>query len=210
MSGTSLPQPSVGRTPSRLRLAAALIASAVALTLAGCSSSGSGGGDAQAGFVTGNGGIDTAPVADRQPAPAIAGKTLEGTAAALSDYRGKVVVLNIWGSWCSPCRAEAKGLEQVYEKYKGQGVQFLGINTRDTSITNAKQFEDVNGISYPSLYDPDGTQILKFPKGSLNPQSIPTTIVIDREGRLAARAMKALPAEDLESMLTPILAEQHS
>lgn len=210
MSGTSHPQPSAGRTPTRLRLAAALVAAA-ALTLAGCSSSGSsGGGDAQAGFVIGSGGIDTAPVADRQPAPAISGKTLEGADAALADYRGKVVVLNIWGSWCSPCRAEAKGLEQVYQQVQGQGVQFLGINTRDTSITNAKQFEDVNGITYPSLYDPDGTQILKFPKGSLNPQSIPTTIVIDRQGRLAARAMKALSADDLTAMLTPILAEQKS
>jgi peroxiredoxin len=193
----------------RLRLAAALTAAAAALTLAGCSSTGAGGsGDAQAGFVTGNGGIDTASAADRKPAPAIGGNDLEGKPIALSDFQGKVVVLNIWGSWCSPCRGEAKGLEQVYEKYKDQGVQFLGINTRDTDVTNAKQFETTHGISYPSLYDPDGTQILKFPKGAFNPQSIPTTVVIDRQGRMAVRAMKGLTPEELDSMLAPVLAEQ--
>jgi thiol-disulfide isomerase/thioredoxin len=190
-------------------MAAALTAAAAVLTVAGCGSSGSGGsGDAQAGFVTGSGGVDTVPLASRKAAPELNGNDLEGKPTALSDFQGKVVVVNIWGSWCSPCRAEAKGLEQVYEKYKGQGVQFLGINTRDTDVTNAKRFEDVNGISYPSIYDPDGTQILKFPKGSLNPQSIPTTVVIDRQGRLAARAMKGLTPEELDAMVSPILAEK--
>ncbi len=197
-----------GTTSPRIRVAALLTAAAAVLTLAGCSSSGGSTGDAQAGFIVGNGGVDTVPLSGRHAAPNVSGSTLDGGHAALADYQGKIVVLNLWGSWCSPCRAEAKGLEQVYEKYKDQGVQFLGINTRDTSQTNAQQFEQVNGITYPSLYDPDGTQILKFPKGSLNPQSIPTTIVIDRQGRIAARAMKALPSEDLESMLAPILAEK--
>ncbi|GAA1970004.1 TlpA family protein disulfide reductase [Kitasatospora viridis] len=192
----------------RLRTAALLTAAAAVLTLAGCSSSGGGSGDAQAGFVSGNGGLDTVPLSARKPAPAIGGNDLEGKPIALSDYKGEVVVVNIWGSWCSPCRAEAKGLEQVYEKYKSQGVQFVGINTRDTDPTNAKRFEDVNGISYPSIYDPDGTQILKFPKGSLNPQSIPTTMVIDRQGRLAARAMKGLTPDELTTLVAPIVAEK--
>ncbi|WP_035847980.1 TlpA family protein disulfide reductase [Kitasatospora azatica] len=194
----------------RFRTAAFLTAAAAALALAGCSSSGGGSGDAQAGFVTGHGGIDSAPAANRKPAPALGGDDLEGKPTALSDYQGKIVVLNIWGSWCSPCRGEAKGLEQVYEKYKDQGVAFLGINTRDTDVTNAKQFEITHGITYPSLYDPDGAQILKFPKGSFNPQFLPTTIVVDREGRLAARSLRAVTPDELEAMLTPILAEQHS
>ncbi|WP_329564951.1 TlpA family protein disulfide reductase [Kitasatospora sp. NBC_01266] len=195
----------------RFRMAALLTAAAAVLALAGCSSTGSGGsGDAQAGFVSGSGGLDTVPVAARKPAPAISGTDLEGKQQALSDYAGKIVVINIWGSWCSPCREEAKGLEQSYEKYKDQGVQFLGINTRDTDPTNARQFELNQGISYPSIYDPDGTQILKFPKGALNPQSVPTTMVVDRQGRLAARAMKPLSTYDLDAMLTPLLAEQHS
>ncbi|MGF1427375.1 TlpA family protein disulfide reductase [Kitasatospora sp. LaBMicrA B282] len=195
----------------RFRMAALLTAAAAVLTVAGCSSTGSGGsGDAQAGFVTGSSGIDTVPAAGRKPAPVISGTDLEGKQVSLADYSGKIVVINIWGSWCSPCRQEAKGLEQSYEKYQAQGVQFLGINTRDTSTTNARQFEVNQGITYPSIYDPDGTQILKFPKGSLNPESIPTTLVIDRQGRLAGRAMKPMSTYDLDAMLTPLLAEQHS
>ncbi|GAA2129646.1 hypothetical protein GCM10009760_01110 [Kitasatospora kazusensis] len=195
-----------GTPRRRIRLAAVLAATAT-LALAGCSSASSSS-DGQIGFVTGDGGLDTAAAGHRQAAPAISGTTLDGGKAALADYKGKVVVLNIWGSWCDPCRAEAKGLQAVSAKYKGQDVQFLGINTRDTDPTNAVAFERNNGITYPSLYDPDGTQILKFPKGSLNPQSIPTTIVVDREGKLAARAMRGLSADDLETLLKPVLAEK--
>ncbi|GAA2838832.1 TlpA disulfide reductase family protein [Kitasatospora paracochleata] len=197
-----------GTTHRRLRLAATLGAAAV-LALTGCSGTGSASGDGQAGFITGKGGVDTAAAGHRQDAPDISGTGLDGSGkVGLADFKGKVVVLNIWGSWCSPCRAEAKGLQEVAQKYADQGVQFLGINTRDTDPANAISFEKNFGITYPSIYDPDGTQILKFPKGSLNPQSIPTTIVVDRQGRLAARAMRALSSDDLEAMLRPVVAEQ--
>ncbi|PBC79189.1 thiol-disulfide isomerase/thioredoxin [Streptomyces sp. TLI_235] len=195
-----------GTTRRRTRLAATLGAAA-ALALTACSS-GSSGSEGQAGFVTGAAGIATAAPAARTAAPAISGKTLDGKPTALADFKGKVVVLNIWGSWCGPCRAEGKNLQEVSQKYQDKGVQFLGINTRDVDPANAVRFEQQTGITYPSLYDPDGTEILRFPKGSLNPQSIPTTIVVDREGRLAARAMRALSTEDLEKMITPVLAEQ--
>lgn len=204
MSGTAYRRNRLSAAP-----AAALAAIAV-LVLAGCSSSSAtSSGEGQTGFITGKGtGIDTAAPGDRLAAPDISGPSLDGGKAALSDYQGKVVVLNIWGSWCAPCRAEAKGLQEISQKYQDQGVQFLGINTRDTDPANAVAFEKEKGVSYPSIYDPDGTQILKFPKGSLNPQSIPTTIVIDRHGKLAARAMRALSSDDLETMLKPVLAEQ--
>ncbi|AUG77874.1 hypothetical protein CFP65_3065 [Kitasatospora sp. MMS16-BH015] len=185
----------------------AVVAATAALTLGACSSGASGGGG-QTGFITGKGGLDTTTAGHRQDAPEIGGATLDGGKAALADYKGKVVVLNVWGSWCGPCRAEAKGLEEVAQKYQGQGVQFLGINTRDTDPGNAIAFEKNFGITYPSLYDPDGTQILKFPKGSLNPQAIPSTIVVDRDGKLAARSLRALSSEDLENLLKPIVAEK--
>jgi peroxiredoxin len=194
-----------GTTHRYLRPAAAL-AAAAALTLTGCTADSSSS-DGQTGFISGKGGLDTASVASRQAAPTISGTTLRGDRAALADYRGKVVVLNVWGSWCNPCRAEAKGLQEVWAKYRDQDVQFLGINTRDPDVNNATRFEDSFGITYPSLFDPDGTEILKFPKGSLNPQSIPTTIVVDRQGRLAARSMRPISAEDLEKLIQPVLAE---
>ncbi|KQV18603.1 MULTISPECIES: TlpA disulfide reductase family protein [unclassified Kitasatospora] len=195
-----------GTTRRYLRPAAAL-AAAAALTLTGCTADSSSS-DGRTGFISDpNGGLDTAPLASRQTAPAISGITLRGDKAALADYRGKVVVLNVWGSWCNPCRAEAKGLQEVWSKYQAQDVQFLGINTRDSDVNSAIRFEDSFGITYPSLYDPDATEILKFPKGSLNPQSIPTTIVVDRQGRLAARSMRPISAEDLEKLIQPVLAE---
>ncbi|MFJ1703276.1 TlpA family protein disulfide reductase [Kitasatospora sp. NPDC088346] len=195
-----------GTHPRRHRLAATAGAAAL-LALAGCSSSGSSS-EAQAGFIAGKGGIDTAEVSVRNTAPDISGAGLDGGDLKLSDYRGKVVVLNIWGSWCGPCRAEAKNLQEVYQAHQADGVQFLGINTRDTDPANAVRFEQEKGITFPSIYDPAGTEILKFPKGTLNPSAIPTTIVVDRQGRLAARSLHPLSTEDLEAMLKPVLAEQ--
>ncbi|MFD8752115.1 TlpA family protein disulfide reductase [Kitasatospora sp. NPDC059577] len=203
MSAMTRPRP-------RVAAAAAATAAAAALALTGCSSSGSAGsGEGQVGFVTVKGtNLSKADAGKRGDAPDISGDTLEGGQAKLSDYRGKVVVLNVWGSWCGPCRAEAKSLQAVADKYKDQGVQFLGVNTRDTEKGNAVRFEQEQGVAYPSIFDPAGTQLLKFPKGSLNPQSIPTTLIIDRDGKLAARAVGGTTEDALESILQPVVAEQ--
>ncbi|MFF2146966.1 TlpA family protein disulfide reductase [Kitasatospora sp. NPDC058190] len=199
----------MARPRPRVAAAAATVAAAV-LVLTGCSSSGSSSsGEGQVGFVTVKGtNLSKADAGKRGDAPDIAGETLEGNQAKLSDYRGKVVVLNVWGSWCGPCRAEAKSLQTVSEKYKDQGVQFLGINTRDTDTRNAVRFEQEQGVTFPSIFDPAGTQLLKFPKGSLNPQSIPTTLIVDRDGKLAARAVGGTTEDALESILQPVVAEQ--
>lgn len=199
----------MARPRPRVAAAAAATAAAAALALTGCSSSGSSGsGESQLGFVTVKGtNVSKADPGHRQDAPDISGETLDGAQVKLSDYRGKVVVLNVWGSWCGPCRGEADDLQRVSEKYKDQGVQFLGINTRDTEKTNAVRFEQEKGVTYPSIFDPAGTQLLKFPKGSLNPQSIPTTLIVDRDGRLAARAVGGTVEDALESILQPVVAE---
>lgn len=123
----------------------------------------------------------------------------------VADYKGKVVVLNVWGSWCPPCRAEAKNFEKVYQDVKDQGVQFVGINTRDTSTGPARAFEKDYGVTYPSLYDPAGRLMLRFEKGTLNLQAVPSTLIIDREGKVAARTLQALSEEKLRKMLAPYL-----
>ncbi|GHG38557.1 hypothetical protein GCM10018980_11430 [Streptomyces capoamus] len=87
-------------------------------------------------------------------------------------------------------------------------MQFVGINTRDTSTTPAVNFEKEHGVEYPSLYDPTGKLMLRFKKGTLNPQLIPSTLVIDRHGRVAARALEALDDTALTGMLKPVLAEK--
>ncbi|ODA71593.1 Thiol-disulfide oxidoreductase ResA [Streptomyces sp. AVP053U2] len=146
------------------------------------------------------------PAADRQAAPDLRGETLTGEQTALADYRGKIVVINVWGSWCAPCRAEAPHLQKVFEDTRDQGVAFLGINTRDATKTNALNFEKNFGITYPSLWDPTGRQLLKF-KGTISPSAIPSTVVIDAKGRIAARALKALSETELRKMIDPLLKE---
>lgn len=126
----------------------------------------------------------------------------------VADYKGKVVVLNVWGSWCGPCRLEAKHFAKVSKETASQGVQFIGINTRDAEKGPAVNFEKDNGITYPSFFDPIGKLILRFPKGTLNPQAIPSTVVIDRDGKIAARTLVALDDVKLHKMIDPLIAEK--
>lgn len=201
-----------GRAPRRrfTLLAATTAVVAGALTLSACGGDdikSGGGGDTN--FVTGSGGISTLSVKDRPTAPKLEGTTLEGKALDVATaYKGKVVVVNVWGSWCGPCRAEAKHFAAVSKETAGQGVEFVGINTRDTQKDAAVNFEADADITYPSLFDPVGKLILRFPKGTLNPQTIPSTVVIDREGRIAARTLQALDAEQLHKMIDPLIAEK--
>ncbi|MFC7982611.1 TlpA family protein disulfide reductase [Streptomyces sp. NPDC057336] len=197
------------RTAVRVRRRAALAAAAAvsALLVTACGSGGTSGGGGQTGFVTGSDGISTVKKGERADAPDLSGETVDGGQADIDDYKGKVVVLNVWGSWCPPCRAEAKNFETVYQDVKDQGVQFLGINTRDTSVGPARAFEEEFGVSYPSLYDPAGKLLLRFEKGTLNPQAIPSTLIVDREGKVAARTLQALSEEKLRKMLDPYLKD---
>lgn len=147
---------------------------------------------------------------ERDEAPKLDGGTVDGKTFDTATLKGKVVVLNVWGSWCPPCRAEAPGFAKVSKELAdaGKDVAFVGINTRDTSMQNATSFEEDFGIAYPSLYDPAGKLMLRFPKGTLNPNAIPSTIILDKEGKIAARTLAPVGEEQLRSMIDPILAEQ--
>lgn len=191
------------------RLAAALACAAAAATLlSACSSSSSGDSANGTNVVKGSGQITVEKPADRKPAPELSGETITGGKASLADYRGKVVVINVWGSWCPPCRAEAPNLVKVAAADEAKGVQFFGINTRDLTEANAVSFANRFGVTYPNLFDPYGKLLLRFPKGSLNPQSLPGTLVIDRQGRIAARALKSLSEDELNQLIDPIAAEK--
>ncbi|MFB7332706.1 TlpA family protein disulfide reductase [Streptomyces adustus] len=194
----------------RSRRAALSTAGAVvaALLLSACTSGGTSGGGGNTNFVLGKDGIATADKGERAAAPDLSGETVDGKQLDVAAYKGQVVVLNVWGSWCPPCRAEASGFEKVFQDLKGQGVQFVGINTRDTSTSPARAFEKQYGVSYPSLYDPTGKLMLRFAKGTLNPQAIPSTLVLDRDGKIAARSLSALSEEKLRKMISPVLAEK--
>ncbi|GGW63563.1 TlpA family protein disulfide reductase [Streptomyces galilaeus] len=192
---------------SRTPLSAA-VAVATALLLSACTSGGVSGGGGDTNFIMGKDGISTAEKGKRDPAPDLSGKTIDNKQLAVSSFKGKVVVLNVWGSWCAPCRAEAPNFQKVSTDLKTQGVQFVGINVADAKESSALAFEKTYGVTYPSLYDPSSKLMLRFKKGTLNLQAIPSTLVLDREGKIAARSLAALSEEKLRSMIDPVLAEK--
>lgn len=136
------------------------------------------------------------PADQRKPLPNLSGDSLEqaGTQIHLSDYDGKIVVLNIWGQWCGPCRDEAPELSSVFKQTKAEGVQLLGIDVRDARDA-ALDFVHDNEISYPSIFDPAGRSLLAL-KGF--PRSVvPLTIVLDRQHRVAAVYLERVTATKL-------------
>jgi thiol-disulfide isomerase/thioredoxin len=171
------------------RLVAAVVAALVVPLLAGCGSSGTG----DKGYVTGDGVINQVGVAHRHTVGELSGSTLDDGHFDLSDHRGKVVVVNVWGSWCGECRAEAKALATAADELVPKGVVFVGINTRDSSRDNGLAYDRSFGISYPSIFDPSGRTLLSF-KGTITPTSIPSTLVIDTQGRIAASVLGTLPS----------------
>jgi thiol-disulfide isomerase/thioredoxin len=125
---------------------------------------------------------------DRQPAPVLEGEGLDGRPLSTADFAGKTLVINLWGPWCPPCRAEAPVLKEISEQYADQDVQFIGMLTRTPDPSSAIAFNRKKGITYPSFADEGGSLELQFVR-SLPTQAIPTTWVIDAEGRVAARIM---------------------
>jgi peroxiredoxin len=140
--------------------------------------------------------------ADRVPAPALVGTTLDGDQYALIDDRGDVVVMNVWASWCAPCRAEAPELQEVWSQVQDDGVQFVGLNTRDSTLS-AQRFVETMGLTFPSVQDADGRLQLLF-SDSLPPQAIPSTLVVDREGRVAARILGKVSAATLRGVIDEV------
>lgn len=154
----------------------------------------------QTGFVSGTGNVATFAKGERQQAPEFGGETLDGQQWQLADHRGKVVVMNVWGSWCGPCRQEAKDFAEA-AKELGPAVQFIGLNTRDQDPAPARKFVRVFGVTYPSVYDPKAKELLKFRGQKISPQSIPSTLVIDKEGKVAARVLGPVTKQTLLGMV---------
>lgn len=166
---------------TRARLLA--LVGVLALSASACGSDVGSTGDQ--GYVDGDGVITLLDPNEREEPGEVSGETLDGEQVSLASYAGKVVVVNVWGAWCPPCRAEADDLAEAARELAPQGVQFLGINTRDPSRENARSFERRYDVPYPSIYDPGGRNLLAF-RGTLTPNAIPSTVVIDAEGRVAA------------------------
>lgn len=165
-----------------VRNAFALIA--VFALLAGCSTASSN----NTAFVSGDGTTTVVSASERGEVLQLSGTTLTGEELSTSDFIGKNVVINVWASWCAPCRQEAPELKAF--NIENPEVQLIGINTRDNNPA-AIAFEEFFGITYPSIVDPDGSKQLVF-RDSLPMSAIPTTIVLDKSGRPAARILGAV------------------
>jgi peroxiredoxin len=191
-----------------LRMPGATAAAVGALLLAGCGGSAETDTESAAAqaYVAGDGSVVSLQDDERPPAPPLAAESLDGRPVSLQDWRGKVIVLNVWASWCAPCRAEAAGLAEVFADTRRTDVAFLGLATRDSEAT-ASAFADRFGLDYPHVLDVDGSLQLLF-RDTLPPQAIPSTIVIDRSGRVAGRVLGEVSPATLRGLIEPLVEER--
>lgn len=197
------PSPSRTRARATTRTGAAL-AVAAALTLSGCTSLGTdSGGAVDAGYQAGDGSFATWTSAERGNPVDLTGQTYSGDTITLADWRGDVVVLNFWYAACPPCRAEAPDLVAFAKDYPD--VLMLGINPRDDAGT-AQAFERSFEITYPSIWDADASAVAAM-QGLVPLQAMPTTVILDANGRVAARILGQVDPAVLRGLVDDVLAE---
>jgi thiol-disulfide isomerase/thioredoxin len=173
------------------------------LSLTGCSGL-QGTGDK--GYITGDGVITTVPPAERGDPVSYDGEDLAGEPLSLSSFLGKPVVLQVWASWCPPCRAETPAVIAAHKEL-GDKAHFVGLNTRESSAIDAQAFVRSSGMNYPSYYTPSGDALLAF-QGKLGPRTIPAFVVLDDEGRIAASIIGSLPSTQTLVDLTQDLVDE--
>jgi len=137
------------------------------------------------GYISGSGVTEIKP-ADRKEPVSFSGKTDDGTTFSSAAHKGDVVVVNFWYAQCPPCRLEAKQLQKLAASYAGKGVDFIGVNTRDDQ-PSAESFDTTFGVTYPSILDADTGAVQLAFSGTYRPNSTPTTVILDKQGRVAAR-----------------------
>ncbi len=190
------------RSPRRGLLALAALA-----VLTGCST-GVGQVDVANGgefrFVQGTPAGEVIPADERASAPEFSGTLLGGGEFESGELAGDVAVLNFWGSWCAPCRVETPQFQEVYDEVRDDGVQFLGLNVKDAEQL-ATAFVESKAITFPSLFDPTGETALAF--RDYPATAIPSTIVLDRQSRVAAVYTGEVRQDDLRAVLDRVLGE---
>ncbi len=195
---------------SRRRAPLPAVVALAGTALAGCTALGSVDDQARAGddkgYISGNGAVAEVAAADRGDPVAVAGTTTTGEELALADLRGEVVVLNLWYAACGPCRVEAPDLAEIAQASEADGVRFVGINTRDDAA-GAQAFERTFDIPYPTIVDDQGAAVLAL-RGQLVPNAVPTTLVVDREGRVAARISGRADASVLRELIETVVEER--
>ena len=184
---------------------------AAVLVAGGCTASDALSEQARAGdaknYVAGDGSVVQLAPQERGEPVELSGETADGATVDVAAWRGTPVVLNVWYAACAPCRAEAPDLAETSQAYADEGVRFVGINTRDDG-PGVEAFERTYGVEYPSLLDArDGAALLAL-RGDVPPQAVPTTLVLDAEGRVAARVLGRVEASTLRALIDDVLAEE--
>lgn len=151
-------------------------------------------------------GVVEYPPSRRGESVEITGTTLAGEPLDTTSYRGRVVVLNVWGSWCAPCREEAPVLARVPQEFPESKVSVIGINVRDNRAA-ALAFERRFSITYPSISDEDNPQVLLALQGYVPLTAVPVTVLLDRDGRVGARVIGVLREATLRALLNNLLDE---
>lgn len=195
----------VGRTNTGRALALGAGLGVGLVALAGCAADSGADTDAvDQGFVSGDGSVRTWDAGDREGPVTIAGTDFEGSAVDTADWAGDVVVVNTWYAGCAPCRAEAPGLVELSGDLADDGVRFLGINTEDEAPT-AQAFQRTYSVPYPSVQDTTGSIIASL-SGIVPLQAVPSTVVLDGEGMVAARVVGEVEPSTLEALIEDVLA----
>ena len=194
----------MNRVSARARIITSTVASLVMmLVLAGCASSDGVAGEQS--YVSGDGTVSEFARESRGDPIAFSGATDQGATFDSTDRRGEVVVVNFWYASCPPCRIEAPWLEELAQQFEADGVSFVGVNIRDDTAT-ALAFARTFQISYPSIIDADAAAMTAF-AGQASPAAVPTTIVLDRQGRAAARIVGLIDRDVLEALISAAVDE---
>jgi len=159
-------------------------------------------------YVSGDGTVSEFAPANRGEPIEFAADTDLGEAVSAEQFRGDVLVVNFWYASCPPCRREAPWLEELYQQFLPEGVQFLGVNVRDSAATS-RAFAEAFAITYPSVIDDQADVTAAF-AGIASPSAVPTTVVLDPKGRPAARIVGLIEPSTLEALIEAVLAEDAS
>lgn len=190
-------------------LPAAVLLPATAVGLSSCAANDPLAQQARAGdnknYVAGDGSVTEYAKDQRKPPVAFTGALYDGTKVDSATFAGHVTVLNFWFAACAPCRVEAPSLKALHDEFASQGVAFYGVNLRDEQGT-AQAFEQNFGITYPSFNDQDGKVLLAV-SGTVPPGAVPTTLVLDKQGRVAARILGELDKGTLKALIQTAAAE---
>ncbi|WP_442863775.1 TlpA family protein disulfide reductase [Arthrobacter sp. FW306-05-C] len=190
-------------------ISTALVGAAGVAALAGCSSPDALAQQAKAGdnknYIAGDGSVTEYAAEQRTQAVVLTGKLYDGTAVSSTDWAGRVTVLNFWYAACAPCRLEAPRLEALWEQFQPDGVRFYGVNIRDEEQA-ATAFERTFGVTYPSMQDKDGGILLAMAR-YVPPQAVPSTLVLDKQGRVASRILGLADQGILKALILSALAQ---